>query len=191
MDTSSSRGVASRTLTLPNLQTAFNGESNARACYLAFAIQADHEGYGPVASLFRAAARAEEIHAANHAAVLSGLGAEPASQIEVPLVMSTHENLKAAIRGETYERDELYRAFIVQAEAEGQRKAENTFYLACEVETEHARLFTRALVDLDKLRIDAAAYYLCPICGFTVAGEPDFAACPVCSTPAEEYESVK
>ena len=52
--------------TLENLQTAFNGESNANARYLAFATKADQEGYGGVASLFRAAARAEEIHAANH-----------------------------------------------------------------------------------------------------------------------------
>jgi rubrerythrin len=190
MDTSTGAGVASRTLTLQNLQTAFNGESNARACYLAFAVQANHEGYGPVASLFRAAARAEEIHAANHASVLSGLGEEPVAHIEVPLVMSTHENLKAAIRGETYEREEMYPAFIVQAEAEGNRKAENTFYLACEVEGEHARFFTRALVDLDKLRGGSAVYYVCPICGFTAA-QTDFDVCPVCSTPAEEYEMVK
>ncbi|HMC58130.1 MAG TPA: hypothetical protein VKJ01_02950 [Candidatus Solibacter sp.] len=34
------------------------------------------------------------------------------AQIEVPLVMSTHENPQAAIRGETCERDEMYPAFI-------------------------------------------------------------------------------
>jgi len=84
----------------------------------------------------------------------------------------------------------MYPAFIVQAEAEGNRKAENTLYLACEVEAQHARLFTRALVDLDQLRGAAAVYYVCPICGFTAA-QADFAACPVCSTPAEEYEVVK
>ena len=190
MDTARSAGVASRTLTLRNLQIVFNGESNARACYLAFAIQADREGYGPVAGLFRAAARAEEIHAANHAAVLTGLGAEPVEQTETPLVMSTIENLKAAIRNETDERDEMYSAFIVQAEAESNRKAENTFYLAREVEGEHARLFTRALLDLDKLRGRAVVYYVCPICGFTSL-QADFDACPVCSTPAEEYEVVK
>ena len=44
--------------TLEHLQAAFNGESNAHARYLEFAKQADAEGCGPVASLFRAAARA-------------------------------------------------------------------------------------------------------------------------------------
>ena len=57
--------AAPRRSTLDNLQAAFNGESNANARYLAFAKKADEEGYGQVASLFRAAARAEEIHAAN------------------------------------------------------------------------------------------------------------------------------
>jgi hypothetical protein len=40
------------------------------------------------------------------------LGAELVAQIEVPLVMSTHENPQAAIRGKTRERDEMYPAFI-------------------------------------------------------------------------------
>ncbi len=54
--------AATGTKTLENLQTAFNGESNANAKYLEFAKKADEEGYTKVASLFRAAARAEEIH---------------------------------------------------------------------------------------------------------------------------------
>src|ERR1035441_8687898 len=60
--------------TLNNLQTAFNGESNAHVRYVAFADKADKEGYGEVASLFRAAAKAEEVHAANHAAVIKKMG---------------------------------------------------------------------------------------------------------------------
>jgi rubrerythrin len=40
------------------------------------------EGYGEVASLFRAAARAEKIHATNYAAVIEELGALPQAQIE-------------------------------------------------------------------------------------------------------------
>src|ERR1019366_4733743 len=62
---------------IDNLQMAFNGESNAHHRYVAFAKKADDEGYGEVASLFRAAARAEEIHASNHSAVIRKLGAEP------------------------------------------------------------------------------------------------------------------
>src|SRR5271166_4113130 len=109
--------------TVENLQTAFNGESNAHARYLAFAVKADQEGYGEVASLFRAAARAEEIHAANHAAVIKELGGVPQAKIEKPDVKTTRDNLQAAIKGETYERDTMYPEFLKQARIDGSRAA--------------------------------------------------------------------
>ena len=59
--------------TLDNLQAAFNGESNAHARYLAFAQKADAEGYGRVASLFRATARAEQVHFERHAKLIKEL----------------------------------------------------------------------------------------------------------------------
>lgn len=96
--------------TLENMQAAFNGESNAHARYLAFAAQADKEEYGEVASLFRAAARAEEIHASNHAEVIKGMGATPIARIDAPDVKSTRENLEAAIKGESYERTSCTRS---------------------------------------------------------------------------------
>ncbi len=101
-----------------NLSEAFNGESNAHARYLAFAAQADNEGYTQVASLFRAAAKAEDIHANNHASVLKTLGVEAKADLVSPEVQSTKENLQAAIKGESYERDTMYPQFITQARAE-------------------------------------------------------------------------
>ncbi len=58
----SGESVASATA-LDNLQTAYNGECNASARYLAFAKKAEAEDYGEEATLFRAAARAEQVHA--------------------------------------------------------------------------------------------------------------------------------
>ena len=69
---------------LDNLQTAFNGESNANAKYLAYAKKADEEGFTKAASLFRAAARAEYIHFANPADVFRVLGFEPFAFIKLP-----------------------------------------------------------------------------------------------------------
>ena len=66
-------------VTMDNLQAAFNGESSPRARYSVFAEKADAEGYAGAASLFRAAARAEEIHAGNHAAVIQKFGGVPES----------------------------------------------------------------------------------------------------------------
>ena len=128
--------------TLDNLNAAFNGESNAHARYLAFAKKADEEGYGEVASLFRAAARAEEIHAANHAAVIKKLGGVPKADVQAPDVKSTKENLEAAIKGESYERDTMYPEFLAKARKEGQRDAIETFNFAKSAEAEHAKLYT-------------------------------------------------
>jgi rubrerythrin len=49
-----------------NLLEAFAGECRANRKYLAFAKQADKEGYSQVAKLFRAAAEAETVHAHSH-----------------------------------------------------------------------------------------------------------------------------
>src|SRR5271157_3127257 len=92
--------VSESTSTIDNLQVAFNGESNANARYLAFAKKADEEGYGEVASLFRAAAKAEEVHADKHAVVIKKRGAAPVHKLEQIEVKTTRKNLRAAIEGE-------------------------------------------------------------------------------------------
>ncbi len=177
------------TKTLNNLQTAFNGESNAHAKYLAFAKKAEAEGYGPVASLFRAAARAEEIHAANHAEVIKKMGGTPTAKIETPDVKSTKENLEAAIKGESYERDVMYPDFLKQARAEKTKDAIQTFNYAKTAEAEHAKLYSEAQSKLPSLQGAAVTYYVCTVCGYTTA-KLDFAKCPSCFSPKEKYERV-
>ena len=134
-----------RIMTLDNLQAAFNGESNAHNRYLAFARKADEEGYAPVASLFRAAAAAERIHADAHANVIRKLSAAPKADIVQVQPKSTRENLAIAIKGETYERDVMYPDFIQQAKAEKLKGAITTFEFALAAEAEHARLYQAAL----------------------------------------------
>jgi rubrerythrin len=155
-------------LTLRNLQTAYNGESNARTRYLAFAGQADKEGYAQVAVLFRAAACAEEIHLTNHAVVIEQIGAVPLARIEKPVVRSTKENLEqSASKGEAYERDTMYPNFITIAELEGVSAAVDSFGYALETEAEHYNLFTSALQHLDQMRTAGAVYYVCTASGYT------------------------
>ena len=181
---------ASAATTLENMQAAFNGESNAHARYLAFAAQADRESFGEVASLFRAAARAEEIHAANHAAVIKEMGATPSAKIETPALKSTRENLQSAIKGETYERDTMYPEFLKQARADRSKAAIKSLNFAKTAEEEHAKLYSAALSGLDNTKNSMAiTYYVCPKCGFTVR-DPKFAKCPSCFTPKEEFEKV-
>ena len=182
--------ATARTKTLDNLEAGFNGESNAHSRYLAFAEKADQEGYGEVASLFRAAAKAEEVHAANHAAVIKKLGGTPQAKIETPVVKSTKDNLETAIKGESYERDTMYPEFLKQARTEGNRDAVQTFNYAKTAEAEHAKLYSEALNNLPKLKGSKAKdYFVCTVCGYTTS-QLDFSRCPSCFSHKDKYEKV-
>ncbi len=183
-----STGIKPTDKTLENLQAAFNGESNASVKYAAFAKKADAEGYHQVASLFRAASRAEQIHAANHARVIRKLGAEPVATIEDAHVGSTAENLQAAIAGETYEFETMYPAFIAEAEASKNATAVRSFTDAMEAEKEHARMYAEVLDNLENAKA-AATYYVCTVCGYTV-DQLTFDRCPLCNNPKEKFEKI-
>lgn len=157
-----------------DLKEAFAGESQANRKYLAFASQADKEGYPQVARLFRAAAEAETIHAHNHLKVLNA-------------VKTTAENLKEAISGETEEFKEMYPRMIADAQAEGNKDAERTFNYANEVEKIHAQLFKKALDTLGEKKVEDI--YVCPTCGYTVEGEPPD-NCPVCKTQKKHFRRI-
>jgi rubrerythrin len=185
---STSAPKAAPTETLANLQAAYNGESNARAKYLKFALKAYEEGYFGAGSLFRAAARAEEIHAENHARVIRQLGAMPEAKIELPEIQTTALNLKHAISGEEYERDVMYPGFIVEAKKSGATAAVRTFEYALAAEAEHARLYAETLKTLESHRAKTD-YYVCVVCGFTTP-DGDFARCQVCNNPKERFEVI-
>jgi rubrerythrin len=177
---------------LDNLMEAFNGESNAHAKYLAYAEKAEQEGYMPVASLFRAAARAEEVHAGNHAKVIKALGGTPKAEIKLPEIKSTKENLLDAVAGESYERDKMYPAFLKTARKERNRSVIRTFNFARTAEAEHAKLYQFAADNLDKFKSDQkATYMVCSTCGYTVPKKDfTFEKCPSCFDPKENYEAV-
>jgi len=176
--------------TIRNLNAALNGERNAHTKYLAFAQQADEEGYGAVASLFRAAAAAEEVHGNNHEKAMRALGGNPDVKVETPVVNSTRENLEAAVSGESYEYRSMYPEFISQARQGPIVPAIVTFEEALRTEEIHAKLYTEALRDLDKLQGSGhRTYYVCSVCGYTVT-ELNFEKCPNCLKPKDRYKPV-
>ena len=187
---SSSAGDAKDSKTLENLQAAFNGESNAHAKYQAYSEKATEEGYLKVAALFRAAASAEKIHFNNHAKVIKDMGASPKAEIKLPDINSTEQNLAEAIKGETYEQTVMYPGFITQAEKEQNDDAIQTFDYAMAAEAEHAKLYQKALSDLNGWKVAGGGFSVCPVCGYTIEGKPTFANCPVSGTPADEYNLV-
>lgn len=162
--------------TSDDLKAAFAGESQANRKYLTFAEQAEKEGEHQAAKLFRAAALAEAIHAANHFKALGGVG-------------TTTENLKTAIEGESYEVVSMYPDMINDAEAAGEKKAARSFRWAYEVEKVHEGLYRKALENLEK-GLDSLDYYVCPFCGYTHEG-PMEDKCPVCNTPGEKFLKVE
>ena len=175
--------------TLANLMTAFNGESNAHARYLAFAQKADEEGYGQVASLFRAAAAAEKVHFGNHAKIITAMGATPKADIAQPDVKSTKENLEAAIKGESYERDTMYPEFIAEAEKSGNKDALRSFNFAKTAEAGHANLYKEALDNLEQQKGGKKTFYVCSVCGATITTLPD-TNCLVCNSPKETFLTI-
>ena len=163
------------TKSMDDLRSAFAGESQANRKYTAFARKADLEGFTQVARLFRAAAAAETVHALNHFIATGG-------------VQSTKENLEAAIAGENYEVVTMYPEFIKDAETEGEKPALRSFRWAWEVEKVHEQLYREALASLGQTG-ESFDYYVCPVCGFTVAkGAP--ANCPICGTAGAKFEKV-
>lgn len=157
-----------------NLLEAFAGESQANRRYLAFAKQAEKEGYMQVAKLFRAAAEAETVHAHAH---LRALGQ----------VKSTAENLREAIAGETHEFRSMYPAMIEAAKEEGIKAAERSFSYANTVEQVHANLYQKALDNLEGL--EETDYHVCSVCGYTCEGEPPD-KCPVCGAKPKAFFKV-
>jgi rubrerythrin len=154
-----------------NLKDAFAGESQANRKYLAFAKQAEKEGYPQVAKLFRAAAEAETVHAHAHLKTLGG-------------IRSTAENLTEAIAGETHEFKSMYPRMIEAAKKEGEKAAERSFTYANEVEKVHAALYQKAADNLDAL--EDADYYVCSVCGYTCENEPPD-QCPVCKAKKKAF----
>jgi rubrerythrin len=176
--------------TVEDLRTACRIESNARARYLAFAQKAGEEGYGEVASLFRAAARSEEIEVNNQSAVIKKLGGiDYPAAITNPVVKSTRENLiAAAAPGEEYAGD-MYSRFIKAAKAGSNQDAATVLFYAAESWTENEVLFHKALLSLDNMKGKSRTYYVCTVCGYT-AERPVPKSCETCASRAEKYEAV-
>ncbi|MDR3742000.1 MAG: rubrerythrin family protein [Terracidiphilus sp.] len=180
--------------TVENLKAAYQGEMNARARYLAFAARADKDGYPGIASLFRAAARAEQIHANNQARVLRQLGAEATVEPHHHTVGETLDNLRTAIAGENFEIETMYPAFVDAARASINASAARCFEWSLEAEKGHARLYGEAFelcfANVTDSWIGAQReFYVCPVCACTseIRTQDN---CGICQYPAERLEAI-
>ncbi|HBX70521.1 MAG TPA: rubrerythrin [Chloroflexi bacterium] len=161
--------------TQENLKEAFAGESQASQKYLAFAKQAERDGFANVAKLFRTASAAEQIHAEGHFKAMDGIG-------------STANNLQAAVAGETYEFTEMYPPMIEQAEADD-HKAQRMFRYAAKAEAEHAMIYKMALEAVLRGEDLVEEFYLCPVCGHIELGAPP-ENCPICGAKGKSFVQI-
>ncbi|MHC4664500.1 MAG: rubrerythrin family protein [Planctomycetota bacterium] len=161
-----------------NLQQAFAGESQANRKYLAFAKKAESDGYPMVAKIFRAAAEAETVHAHAHLRAMGG-------------IKSTQENLQEAVKGESFEFNQMYPDYIKQAREDDAKAALGSFQNAMAVEQVHYSLYIEALKSVqagDDMK--EARVFVCSVCGNTVLDEPP-EKCPVCGAPKERFNEVQ
>ncbi len=180
--------------TVNNLLIAFESESNAHAKYRAYAAQADSEGLPNVATLFRAAARSEQIHANNHAQVIRQLGGEPEARIQAVEVKTTPENLAAALGDEIYEIDSMYPRFLAE-NRHTDNSAARTFTWALEAEKTHARLLSEEIGRIEDGNAGSsmgapACLYVRPACGYlSKTSQPE--RCWACNRLCAAFETIR
>ena len=173
-----------------DLQIAFNLETTNAEKYSKFAEAARKEGYDTLAQLFEAVSKSEAIHAANHGKILEKFGGD-AGSVEVASfeVKSTAENLKTAIKVETYDMQTIYPVFIRDAELEKIPEIARSFTWAGNGEKKHFIYLRMAQAALNKVNHTNLPYIwlVCPTCGNTYSISDVKAVCDFCLTKQENF----
>lgn len=177
-----------------NLETAFEEEMKNYTAYRAYAAGADEEGFHGLASVFRATARAEHIHAGNHARVLRHMGGSTLIDIPQPRVESAIANLKSALVDQKFEVHYLYPTFLITAVSLFDSTAIRSFHWALEADKSHVRLHSDVVARLSGNGKSGWVYerhdfYVCALCGYA-AENPEADNCPGCNYLWEKFEKI-
>ena len=176
--------------TIENLKAAITGESTASEKYAAFAAKAREEGLDTIAKMFDATSKAENIHATNHLAVLNKLGVEFTVQLEKFDILTTKENIQAAITGESYEFSTMYPGFIVTAKEEKVEGAITSFNWANDTEKKHKDFYQKAIDVLTATNSEKElpfGWAVCPKCGNTFSEGNVDENCAFCMTTNDKF----
>jgi|SRR5579872_6104443 len=128
--------VEIRPQTAENLSSAMHGEAFAFAKYMLYAEHARKSGNEPLADLFARSAHSERFEHFAEEAKLAGL------------VGSDEDNLRDAIRGESWEFNHMYPDFAGKAKQVGDVAAQNRFLEILADEGRHRDAFQAALNEL-------------------------------------------
>ena len=155
-----------------NLEKTVAGELMAHLKYLMFADRARRRGMEKIANLFEALASSEYHHARNFYSV-----------IENPAPFG--ESVETFIPGEEFEFQRSYKMMEDYACEKGAPLTEQAYWGAAAAEKVHAGLLKEAS-SMEEFEKDTI--YVCPICGYVMAGEHIPERCPVCGGPKRQYE---
>ena len=158
-----------------NLEKTVAGELMAHLKYLTFADRARRRGMEKIANLFEALASSEYHHARNFYAVM-----------ENPAPFG--ESAEKFIPGEEFEYQRSYKMMEDYAKEKDAPLTKQAYSGAAAAEEVHAGLLKEA-ADMD--HFDKDTIYVCPICGFVMAGDMIPERCPVCGGPKRQYEEYK
>ena len=140
-----------------------------------FAEKAEEEELPQIASLFRAVAAAESVHAKRHY-----------RQLEAS-IGDTQSNLETAFQRESGVARVEYERMLKEAEEDDEAEVALTFSQARDVEETHSKLYKKALDHLLAQR--RTEYYVCQVCGYVSDGKlPD--NCPICGAPETKFKKV-
>lgn len=177
-----------------NLETAFEEETRTSTAYKAYAARADEEGFSGLASLFRATALAEQIHAGNHGRVLRHMGGSPRIDVPMPRIDGSFENLRTALVDQKFEVDYLYPAFLTSAVPLFDSAAIRSFHLALEADKSHVQMYGEIMARINGggspgWEYEKHAFFVCGLCGYA-AEHTDGDNCPGCNYLWEKFEAV-
>lgn len=154
------------------LEETVQGELLAHFKYLMFADRAERRGMGRIANLFRALAASEYYHARSFYSVL-----------DCPAPFA--ESVKTFVPGEKFEYEHLYQMLVEYAKSHQNPLAEQAYAGAASAEKVHASLLKQAS---DMEHFAEETIYVCPVCGYVMAGDAAPERCPVCGGPKKQYE---
>lgn len=155
------------------LKETVAGELMAHLKYLMFADRAKRRGMDKIANLFEALAASEYYHARNFYSVIERPGAFTNS-------------VETFLPGEEFEYQRIYAMMADYAEKNEAPLAQQAYSGAAAAEKVHAGLLKEA-ANLEGFSKDTI--YVCPICGYVMAGETIPERCPVCGGPKKQYEA--
>jgi rubrerythrin len=187
--------------TLKGLTQAFIGESQARNRYTMYAKVAKNEGFVQISQIFLETAENEKEHAKNFfTAIQEVLKKTGKSMPEItvdaiaPLEKGdTATNLRAAIKGETYEHTKMYPDIANSAEKEGYASIAQQVRAIAQVEAHHAERYQQLLKEVEAgsvFKKDHEVEWVCLECGYVHKGTEPPELCPSCLHP-KGYFAVK